>query len=1148
MRKDSTGVWSRTDTQYCSSSVACPTSASYRVFKRVAGGGKAYEYYDMLGRVIRSTNISFDGTPVHVDTEYDNLGRTKRQSAPFTGSTAEYWTENEYDHLGRIVKVTAPDNSVSTSTYSGNTTVIKNALNQTRTEYRNGLGQLVRVKDQLNGLIDYEYDLNGGLVRAKTTADAISVSVQICYDALGRKVAMYDPDKGGFKGNATLSCAQVVGANPKKAGWWYYSYNAYGELVEQTDPKAQRIKNYYDNQGRMVGRIDYLASGAIEGLTQWFYEGGVGTHNPGVQGKLTAIIMNTASGLTTAQAESFINTKTASCSETNSSCYKTLYDFDIYARPITTTVYYPGSSQAYIARTSYDLFGRVYKQYDALDGVIVDSNGKRLESGIQTQYNIYGYAYKTTDIDTGKTLQLTQKTNLLGQVTEEVRGNGLTSVNTYDIKTGLLTNQKTLNALNLTNVQNNVYGWDVIGNLSYRQNLSGKPGTPTAGNSAINTYAQSESFCYDVLNRLIKTNAGMTSTAVCSGVTSATQDIRYDGHGNIRYKKGVGDYTYASGTVAGPHAVTTAGGLSYIYDANGNNTSSIDSNNASIVDRTLEYTSYDMVKKITKGTNSSEFLYGPDRSRWQRKDSKNGTPTTTTYMGNVERIQTSANTIEWKRNVAGVVLTYKTNAANNLQATDKRYIYTDHLGSVDLITDANGETSGQHSKVSHGMSFDAWGARRNIAQWDAATFTLALSSITVSGFQESITRRGFTGHEMVDDMGIIHMNGRIYDPNLARFLQADPFIDGVKDTQGYNRYSYLQNNPLNATDPSGFFSFKREFKRHLHMKDTHKFLNERYPKAIPFIQIALAFIPKAGPYASAAFSANNAYYVSGGKESAGIKSFAISMVSMGIFKVIGDKFTQSSGIYTKNGAGHIFAHAVAGGVLAELQGGKFGHGFMSGGLTKGFMGHSGFDYSDGSWEAIAGRTIIAAVVGGTISEMTGGKFANGAVTAAMAQLFNNELTAAQKRAYANQLREKLLADVRMEKEAINGWSNKEFATFFGFSKEVGLSIVNRQLDLIERALMSDAALAATYEFINTVASEVIKAPLTSGASLGGQLIWNKLGGAAVDYFMGTNESNYNYDLSGWNIMCHQLDSCGITSPNKTYHPINKIAPPLLRGF
>ena len=62
---------------------------------------------------------------------------------------------------------------------------------------------------------------------------------------------------------------------------------------------------------------------------------------------------------------------------------------------------------------------------------------------------------------------------------------------------------------------------------------------------------------------------------------------------------------------------------------------------------------------------------------------------------------------------------------------------------------------------------------------------------------------------MLDEVGIIHMNGRIYDPKLGRFLQADASIDGVTSTQGYNRYSYVHNNPLNAIDPSGHFSLRK---------------------------------------------------------------------------------------------------------------------------------------------------------------------------------------------------------------------------------------------------------------------------------------------------------------------------------------------------
>ena len=58
------------------------------------------------------------------------------------------------------------------------------------------------------------------------------------------------------------------------------------------------------------------------------------------------------------------------------------------------------------------------------------------------------------------------------------------------------------------------------------------------------------------------------------------------------------------------------------------------------------------------------------------------------------------------------------------------------------------------------------------------------------------------------------MNGRIYDPQIGRFLSADVIIDGADSLQGYNRYSYVHNNPLALVDPDGncatsFASFQR---------------------------------------------------------------------------------------------------------------------------------------------------------------------------------------------------------------------------------------------------------------------------------------------------------------------------------------------------
>lgn len=66
--------------------------------------------------------------------------------------------------------------------------------------------------------------------------------------------------------------------------------------------------------------------------------------------------------------------------------------------------------------------------------------------------------------------------------------------------------------------------------------------------------------------------------------------------------------------------------------------------------------------------------------------------------------------------------------------------------------------------------------------------------------------RGYTGHEMLADIALVHMNGRVYDPSIARVASADIFVVDPADSQSWNRYSYVANRPLNHTDPSGWSS------------------------------------------------------------------------------------------------------------------------------------------------------------------------------------------------------------------------------------------------------------------------------------------------------------------------------------------------------
>jgi RHS repeat-associated protein len=114
------------------------------------------------------------------------------------------------------------------------------------------------------------------------------------------------------------------------------------------------------------------------------------------------------------------------------------------------------------------------------------------------------------------------------------------------------------------------------------------------------------------------------------------------------------------------------------------------------------------------------------------------------------------------------------------------YLHNDHLGSIVAITDESGA-------VVERLAYDPWGRRR---------FTDGKAD-QLDSLKGQKTDRGYTEHEHLDEMGLIHMNGRVYDPLVGRFMSADDVISDPYAIQAFNRYSYVWNNPLQLTDPTG---------------------------------------------------------------------------------------------------------------------------------------------------------------------------------------------------------------------------------------------------------------------------------------------------------------------------------------------------------
>ena len=151
-----------------------------------------------------------------------------------------------------------------------------------------------------------------------------------------------------------------------------------------------------------------------------------------------------------------------------------------------------------------------------------------------------------------------------------------------------------------------------------------------------------------------------------------------------------------------------------------------------------------------------------------------------------ERLLGSGGVVQWTNylSAGGEMVGMRVDRSD--ATTYTRYFHKDHLGSIATITDAAGA-------VVERLSYDAWGKRRFRGGQDDPSGSIA-----------SQTTRGFTGHELLADVGLIHMNGRVYDPMLCRFGTPDPMTENPFSTQGWNRYSYVGNSPLNFTDPSGY--------------------------------------------------------------------------------------------------------------------------------------------------------------------------------------------------------------------------------------------------------------------------------------------------------------------------------------------------------
>ena len=708
------------------------------------------------------------------------------------------------------------------------------------------------------------------------------------------------------------------------AGTTVYRYNGFGEIIGETDALGRTAENRYDPLGRLITQT------IPEGTRTWTYDlaaNGIG--------KLAGV--------------------------EDSAGYREAHTYDPLGRPIRSEVHSAG--ETFTAHQHYDEAGRVSRE--------VYPTG----FSVLYRYNDLGYQTEVLREQDGQLLWQAGARDARGNLTEQYLGNGLTTRTDFVPETGFVSRIRTGLFSEDGSIQDLGFAFDALGNLSSRTD---------------NSRGLTEDFGYDALNRLVSAelhNAGIADDAIDAGISAGSDPIvtvRYDVLGNIRHKSDVGDYSYGIG--AGPHAVGRIRDgprdFDFTYDAVGNQTSN--------GERVITYSSFNKPLRIAHANGTVlEFDHGPGNARYVQRSYLDGSLTRTKhYAGRLYEKQVSDGLVKHLHYIfgpAGLVATYT--VANGQPSL--AYVHKDHLGSIQSITDQDGA-------LVETLSYDPWGLRRDADTWLPETTEPEPPELD----------RGFTGHEHLDAVELVHMNGRVYDPVVGRMLNPDPFVQAPEMGQNLNRYTYVINNPLSITDPSGYFF------------------------ALIFA-VAAAFVAKI----SAAVLAMGAYLVAPLATLSWEKlaylaltrfamSFAQSLVSG---QGVGDAFASgaiaaatavlSSGVtsYTdalRDGAnaylaagvklGRSAARGVVSGLGEKLRGGSFVHSFSATAITEVTMTIKS-DYlkanvevgKDSETKATLGkldirvaRVLVTATAGGTIAKIGGGKFVNGAATAATFSAIN----------------------------------------------------------------------------------------------------------------------------------------------------------------
>lgn len=710
-------------------------------------GIKTTVSYDAAGRANEAVEDA-GGLNATRKYEYDGRGNTTA-SIDANGHRQTF----SYDAASRLIAQTDPLNRATRFAYDlrNNPVKVTDPAGKVWESTYDGLDRLTRSKDPDGRADEFSYDLMDNLLSSK---DKNGHSTGFAYDALNRVTQLTDA-AGGKAGFGYDAANNVTKLTDPLGHATTFDYNLAGWLRSETDALGSRWERSYDAGGNLTRRKDAKGQTAtfeydkVNQPTKIAYADGK-TVAYGYDAGGNRLQMVDSSGTTTATYDA-LNRATKVDQPTTGAIS---YGYDLGGNRTSLTL--PGGRTTRMDYDAADQLAKVTDGAGRISTFAYDARGlattKSLPGGIDRRYG-YDASGRLTSLEHWKgTRRVMSEQYGLDGVGNRLTANESVACGSSDIG------------------RNISYGYDALDRLTSATYTGATPNESYSYDAAGNRVSaklgqQTTTYDYDAANRLTRARGPQQLLGAAAKVTVCAAGVVAQLEPSLQ--------------------LLFQGDQAYRYDANGN--------------------------LLQKGQTTYDYDAADQMVRSQRPSLLGGLlggilpPETTTfaYNGDDDRVSSTANgkTNRWLNDVVAdlpVILRETTTGSGSTQQVDYtwgdellsqeaiqgsggwRALLPDGLGSIRALTDSQGQ-------ITDTLDYDAFGNSRALNPKRASTF-------------------GFAGEPTDPTTGFSYLRARYYDPSVGRFTARDDLVQGGPGTQGFDRYTYAGNNPVNWTDPSGHLS------------------------------------------------------------------------------------------------------------------------------------------------------------------------------------------------------------------------------------------------------------------------------------------------------------------------------------------------------